>query len=202
VVLANPGSEAATATVTYHTYDGLTIAREHVVGARMRATVDVASEDPRLAMSHFWISVEASRPIVAERALYWARPSTAWQDGHVSGGTPEAAIEWGFADSLANGPTAADTFLLLANPSGQAASVRITATTSDGQSVSGDYTVAAGARTTVWANALFGDASERRFWIRVESSNGVPVLAERSTYRTVLGQRWAAGTTVFGTALR
>jgi hypothetical protein len=202
LLLANPGSQAATATVTYRTYDGLTIVREHVVGARTRATVDIASEDARLAMSHFWVSVDASQPIVAERALYWPRPSSLWQDGHVSGGAPAAATGWGFADALANGPTAAETFLLLANPSDQAATVHITATTTDGQSVSGDYMVPAGARTTVWANALFGDVSARRFWILVESTNGVPVLAERSMYWNALGQRWAAGTTVFGTPLR
>jgi hypothetical protein len=164
--------------------------------------VDIASEDARLAMSHFWLSVEAGLPIVAERALYWPRPSTAWQDGHVSGGTPATATAWGFADGLANGPAAAETFLLLANPSDQAASVRITATTSDGQSVSGDYAVPAGARTTVWANSLFGDATARRFWVHVESINSVPVLVERSMYWNALGQRWAAGTTVFGTPLR
>jgi hypothetical protein len=201
LVLANPGEVSSTVSVTYRTHTGVVVTRSHVVPAGARKTIDIVLEDQQLVNAHFWIDVRATEPVVAERPMYWAWKGQ-WREGHVSAGMERAATVWGFADGSAGGPGGGQTFLLLANPGEQDSEVEVTLTAENGATVVRNYTVGAGLRQTVWISGLIAEVDGRRFWARVASRNGVPILAERSMYWDAVGQVWAAGTTVAGTPLR
>ena len=78
LLLLNPGTTAASATVTYHLSDGTAAAKTYDVPAEGRRTVyfnDEAASDPALAAlarGPVWFSVTTSQPLVAERAMWWA----------------------------------------------------------------------------------------------------------------------------------
>src|SRR5690606_413626 len=81
LLLANPHETPTTVTVTYQLDSGEALSRDYVVPARQRATVWVDQEgrlaDPKLRAAAFGMSVLATQPIVAERAMYWGTPSVA-----------------------------------------------------------------------------------------------------------------------------
>ena len=103
-----------------------------------------------------------------------------------------------------NGGTAArQTFLLVANPSTQPASVRITLLFDDGPSTPMTFAVAAGARLTVPASVAFPASVGRGFGAVVESigASPPPIVAERAIYADFGGTVWAAGSDQLGTPL-
>ena len=84
LLLANPGQISVTATVYYLLPDGGVITRQHDVPAGTRRTVWVDDEDPALADTAVSMRLEASGPIVAERAMWWPGSGDTWTGGHAS----------------------------------------------------------------------------------------------------------------------
>ena len=84
LLLANPGQTSVTATVNYLLPDGRVITRPHDVPGGTRRTVWVDYEDPALADTAVSMHVEATGPIVAERAMWWPGSSDTWTGGHAS----------------------------------------------------------------------------------------------------------------------
>ena len=76
--LLNPGTTAATATVTYHLSDGSTATKAYDVPAEGRRTVYFNGEaalDPALAAlatGPVWFTVSSTQPILGERAMWWS----------------------------------------------------------------------------------------------------------------------------------
>ena len=73
-------------------------------------------EAPELADTAVSMQVEASGPIVAERAMWWPGTSETWIGGHASLGATNVAPRWGVAGLVAGGTANAEPWLLVANP--------------------------------------------------------------------------------------
>jgi hypothetical protein len=176
VLLANNNADAATASVTFLPENGVIVSREVNLAPRSRTTIS-AGDIPELASSSFSITVDASRPISAERAMYFGA-APLFKGGHDSPGVTLPATKWFFGE----GATGAffDTFVLLGNPSTRTASVKMTYQLAGGGTVVVNREVAPFGRTTL--NTAFEDPqlAATTFALAIESTE--PIIAERSMY--------------------
>jgi hypothetical protein len=205
VLLANPGSTAAEVRLTYLRPSGASIVRTRTLAPHSRTTVNVATEDPLLTNSPVSTIVTATNgvPVVAERAMWWPAGGAGWYEAHGAFGAAQATTRWGFADGENGGASASQTYLLVANPSAQAASVRITLLFAEGPSTPQLFPVAANARLTVPVAVAFPESAGRVFGAVVESTGAspAPIVAERAIYADHAGTVWAAGSDLLGTPL-
>ncbi len=210
LLLANTNASAVTATVTYQLDSGETVVRDYPLNPNQRMTVWVDQEgrtvDPRLKASAFGITVNASAPIVAERAMYWGTPSSGnpttptfpWVEGHATAGSPVRSARWGFAeggqDFLDASGLQYQTFLLFSNPNPAPIAVRATYMRTDGTGIQRSVCVPAGGRANLWS-VLYPELSNQRFAAFVESvataagtvcgtttAGGENFVAERAVY--------------------
>ena len=201
LLLANTNATQTTATVTYQLDSGQTVVRDYVLQPSQRFTVWVDQEgrnvDARLKAAAFGITVSATQPIVAERAMYWGPPSggdpstpSSWVEGHATAGSTTLAAKWAFADGR-DGEDASvrpySTFFLLSNPSAAPVTVKATFVTEDGGGITTTATIPARGRTNIWPTAAglpqtFGLLANRRFATFLESTGGEAFVAERAMY--------------------
>jgi hypothetical protein len=84
ILLANPGMQDATATLTFLRTDGTTIVKEFVVPATSRRNVAVTgpgSDVPELANESFGTVIHSTQPIVVERSMYTDANGVTWAAG-------------------------------------------------------------------------------------------------------------------------
>lgn len=164
---------------------------------------------PGLGATDVSAVVTATAPIVIERAMYLSQPGQLFAAGHTSAGVTAPALEW----MLAEGATGSffDLFVLIANPSTQAAQVLVTYLLPDGTTLEKPYTIAAQSRFTIYVNDEQFPGSTARplastpVATRVTSTNGVAIIVERAMWwphpawheahnsvgATVAAPRWA-----------
>jgi hypothetical protein len=70
LLVANPGTEDATSTVTFLRANGTTVQRSITVPRQSRTNIWVNVDVPELANESFGISIVSSAPVFAERAMY------------------------------------------------------------------------------------------------------------------------------------
>jgi hypothetical protein len=87
VLLANPGSTAATATLTFYRESGAPIAVTRSVPAGSRQTVSAASVG-LASGEQFGVVVQSTQPIAVERSIYWNYQGALWTSGTNETGTP------------------------------------------------------------------------------------------------------------------
>jgi hypothetical protein len=87
VLLANPGSAAATATLTFYRENGDPIVVTRTVPAGSRQTV-AAAEIGLGSGEKFGVVVQSSQPIAVERSIYWNYRGALWTSGTNETGTP------------------------------------------------------------------------------------------------------------------
>jgi hypothetical protein len=87
VLLANPGTSAATATLTFHREDGPAIVVTRNVPAGSRQTVSAESVG-LAAGEQFGVVVQSTQPIAVERSIYWNYQGALWTSGTNETGTP------------------------------------------------------------------------------------------------------------------
>ncbi len=162
---------------------------------------------PELASTDVSGVVTAPQPIVVERAMYLNRPGQPFAAGHGSAGVTTPATSWFLAEG-ATGPFF-ELFVLIANPTLQAAAVRVDYLLPGGGTLSKQYTVRPESRFTIWVDdeQLPAGSGQRPLAstavaMRVTSTNAVPIVVERSMWWPQ--PLWyeahnAAGTTVTGT---
>ena len=175
--------------------DGGVIVRQHEVPGRSRRTIWVDYEDPALADTAVSMHVEASGPIVAERAMWWPGSSDSWIGGHASLGATNAAARWGVAGLVAGGMAHAEPWVLVANPAETPTTVRMTLLFNDGRSpVIADYPVAARSRLTIAVGWWHPETADSSFGAIVEQL-GAPtgIVVESAVYQDSNGVVWAAG---------
>ncbi len=200
LLLANTNSSATTATVTYQLDTGEAVTRDYVLAPNQRLTVWVDQEgrtfDARLRSASFGMTVKATRPMVAERAMYWGTPSSGdpttptfpWREGHATAGSPTLAAAWAFAEGREGEDATArpyNTFFLLSNPSATPVTVTATFMTEDGGGLTTSVTIPARGRTNIWPTAslpAFAALANRRFATFIESTGGARFVAERAMY--------------------
>ncbi len=159
-LLLNPGASPADVTVTYLRAGRAPRTRTYQVpaGARLTVWVDMERWDDGDSLEAAEVSarIDATAPIIAERAMYLDRNGQLFTAGHDSVALPAPADRWLLAEG-ATGPYF-DLFILLANPSAQAADVRLRFLLGDGTVIEHRETVPAQSRGTVWVDALGRDA--------------------------------------------
>jgi hypothetical protein len=150
-LLQNPSAQTVTATIRYLRPGSLPpVVKTYSLLPLSRRTIPVNDEDPALASTDLSAVVDASAPIVVERAMYFSRPGRPFIAGHESAGVTEPSTTW----FLAEGATGVffDTFILVANPGTEAASLTVDYLLSDGRTLQKTYTVGAESRMTIWVD--------------------------------------------------
>lgn len=200
VLLQNPGSTDGTATLTFLLSDATQEVRTIVVPAQTRRTIWVNHEGGKLGAAEFATVVEASVPMVAERAIYRDAGGQLFAAGTDAIGATALADRWFFAEGTTTGDF--DTFILVANPADSA--VDVTATFA-GISVDGmpvnetrTYGVAAKSRLTIWADETAPALAAADFTTTITSS--APVVAERAMWWRAGRSEWIEGHVEFGAA--
>jgi hypothetical protein len=200
VLLSNPTSTIAHATLTYLLPDGTTIPQPVEVPANGRLTIDVETVDPRLANTPVSTIVTADIGIIVERSMYWPDVSIGWIEAHNSFGVTAPALRWAVADGRLGSARGYQTFLLLANPNPYPAQVVVRYLEDGREDRSADYVLPPTSRTTLRLNdtAHTGDGLvSAEVWVR----NYQPIIVEKALYWDSGGVTWAAGTGVIGTPL-
>ena len=182
LLLANPADEPATVTVGYLlAADGLIVVRHHVVPAHARYSILVNDESPQLVNQEFGISLTSTVPIVAERSMY-AVANGAFETASTAVGVTDVAPEWFFAEGFT--APGFDTYLLLSNPTGTAATVEVRYLPESGDAVVTTHHVAPYARVTIGTREDHGWEGTVSFGMHVRSTNETAVVAERATWWT------------------
>lgn len=194
LLVSNPGAGEARVRVSYLRSEGEPIVKTYDVGAEARLTVSVSTEDPRLAQTVASMLVESinGQPIVAERAMWWPRGQ--WYEAHLSAGATATGTRWGLAEVIVNDAT--ETYILIANTGTVPGTARVMTAAC---CAAVEVELPAQSRVTVRPAAI---PSIGRGIFSVIVDTDVPTVVERTTYTTVNGVMWAAGTSVLATRLR
>ncbi len=201
LLLANPNASPTVATVRYLLPGGQVVTRTHNLAAQSRTTISVNGVVPNTEVS---MDVSATLPIMVERAMYW--PGNNWSEAHASAGIAATGTTWGLAEGELGGARGFQTYVLIANPSAGAASVRLRFMVENGTSfVSPAFTVPANSRVTRSASEFMGAGqlvNGSRFGVLVESLNGAPLAVEHAIYWNGGGEFWGGGSNEAGVRIR
>jgi hypothetical protein len=201
VLLANPGSADATATVTFLPEGGLPVMKTKTVPAGRRLTLNIAQEDATLTGGAVATRVVSTQPILVERAQYWPFTFDRWYEAHNSFGSTKVSTKWGLAEGRSGGPEAYQTFILMANAdASQAAQVRVTFLRTDGTTVVKTVTVNPASRFTLPVSSV-AELTNQSFGALIEVTSGPGIFVERAMYSNANGVVFAAGTNALATRL-
>lgn len=180
-LVQNPGEAAATVDITYlRPIPQPPVTRRHTLKAGSRYTIWVNQEGSELASTDVSAVIDSSLPVIVERAMYLGGHARMFDAGHESAAIAEPSQRWFFAEG-ATGPYF-DLFLLLANPGAAEAKVRATYLLPDGTTVEKSYDVAPQSRRNVWVDLEGGRLADTAVSTVLESTNGVPFIAERAMW--------------------
>jgi len=206
--LQNPNEAGTTVTVRYLRSNGRSESREGIrIAPKSRLTIPV--HDPGLGIGRsdgpagdvsIEVKADPLAPVVAERPMYFSYGQGV-TGGHDALGAAAPGLDWYFAEGCSR--PGFDTYLCLANPGGKEARVDIEYDCGDGKAVAKrGIKVKPESRVTVAAHdpALGvgrSDGPHGDFSIRVQSANGVPLVAERPVY-FAYRPYWNGGSDVVG----
>jgi uncharacterized repeat protein (TIGR01451 family) len=181
VLIANPQTSAVDVTLTFLREDGVTVTSQVQVPAQSRQTV-AANGIAGLADRAFGIVVDASQPVVAERAMYFGSTATRpFAGGHGAVGVTAPSTTWFHAEAATG--TFFDSFILLANPQSVAANVTIRYLLPSGVAIDVPKVVPASGRLTVNIDSE-ADTRLRNANVSVAVTSDQPIVSERSMYWT------------------
>ena len=179
VLVGNPGEEAAR--VRFHLYvpggGGTTVEAE--VKPRSRYTLHV---DEHLPDAEVAVRVESDAPVVAERAMYFDYYGK--QGGSCALGAPESSSTWYLAEGYTGGEF--DTWVLVGNPGGEVARVRLTFLTQAGFAKEAYFDLPPGSRFTLHED---DHLAVDEISVVVEEVEGRGVVVERAMYFDYRGRR-------------
>jgi hypothetical protein len=178
-LLQNPQAAPVQATVRFLRPAGAPIVRVYDLAPTSRTTIYVNVVDAALAETDVSADVTATAPIVVERSMYANRPGQDFALGHAAAGSTATASRW----FLAEGATGSffDLYVLVANPGASDAAIEARFLKPDGSVVTRSYTVAAASRFSIYVDAIAG-LEDTPVATEIVSTNGVPVIVERSMY--------------------
>jgi hypothetical protein len=210
-LLQNPSASEVQIRVRYLRPDAPPLEKVYAVGARTRMNIWVDQEVFGSSSTRMLAETDVSAVletldgsgIIVERAMYYAPGGVTFRAGHESAGVIEPATHWYLAEG-ATGPFF-DLFLLIANPSDEAADVAVTYLLPDGSQVRHAHHVAALQRYTIWVDQAAPSLASTAVSMVVESTNDVPLVVERSMWWPGDSRFWteahnSPGATVTGTA--
>lgn len=191
VLLGNPGTETATATLTYMTASGVMEGPTVDLAPGTRMSVNVAETLP----NEWSVStlVESEKPIMAQRTLYWDAPDAgrARLSSTSSIGTIAPSMEWYLAEGStgANDQGNFETWILVENPGDYVTTADLYYQTPTGQVDGPSIELAPMSRMTV----NVAEMVPNEFSVSTLVSANNPVVCERSTYwNTSDTIRWSA----------
>ena len=143
----------------------------------------------------------------------WWPHGQAWFEAHNAAGATTTGTKWGVGDGeVGLLPEDTATFLLIANTSSFAGTVRVTLLFETGAAIAQDFALPANARFNVPVLSTEAPASPTymrvprgtRFSAVVESLGATPpqIVVERAMYWNANGQLWAAGSDLLATKLQ
>jgi hypothetical protein len=178
VLVQNPGSEPANVQLTYMTPTGAVTGPSLTLAAMTRQTVNVADSVPDT-----WdvsTKVTSSKPVIAERAIYWSTPSLPRQAATDSIGVTAAQASWCLAEGCtgSNDQGSFETWVLIQNPAAASATVHVAYMTPQGRVTGPTLTVEPNTRRTVnIAETVAGG------WdVSTKVTSNQPVIVERAMY--------------------
>lgn len=193
ICLQNPGNNGADVRITYMMENSQTQTQDLTVGAKSRVTVPVhAVLGPGIDNSA-QVSSTNGVPIVAERPMYFNYQGV-WTGGHCTTGAMDSATDWYFAEGTTRPEF--DQYICLQNPEANPADVKITYMMQGGQTFEQTLAVTPNSRTTVNVKQILGEGIDNS--AKVETTNGVKIVAERPMYFEYKGV-WTGGHDVVGT---
>ncbi len=206
ILLANANSSPAEVRATYLLSSGAPVVRTYSLAPNSRRTIDVSTQDRRLADAAMSVVVESTNgvPVIVERTMWWPGGNRQWTEGHNAFGTTVAGPRWLLAESELGGASAISSFVLVANTSAATANVRVTVLFEDAPEQSVTYNVGANQRFTVPLASAFPTAVGRRFSVLVESLNPATagaLVVERAMYWDTDEDVWGAGSNAVATRL-
>ena len=194
LAIANPTNQAALVLTRFQRADGFTIRDYRVVPATSRTTIDV-EHVAGLEAAEFSTLVEADVQVVADRTMTWDQ--TGYGSHAERGILTRTATKWYFAEGATFGNF--NLFYLIQNPNDQAAQVKVTYLLPSGAPLTKNYVVNAQSRFNIWVDnegstdpALASLAAAELSAV-IESTNGVPIIAERAMYLDQPGRPLGAG---------
>jgi Ca2+-binding RTX toxin-like protein len=202
VLLANPGTSDATATITFLPATGAAVTKVHTIQAGRRLTLNIATEDASLADAAVATRVTSTQPILVERAQYWPSTPDRWYEAHNSFGGTALGTKWGLAEGRVGGPELYQTYILLANADpAQAAQVSITFLRTNGTTVTKTFTINPSSRFNVHVNGEVPELTNESFGALIEVTSGPGIFVERALYSDLPGAAFATGTNSLATRL-
>jgi uncharacterized repeat protein (TIGR03803 family) len=209
VLIANPGSTAATVEVEYLRTSGGPLTKTYTVPAQSRMTIWVDDEElpagsgqKPLANGSVSTTVRSTNavPIIVERAMWWPGPAVAsnfWYEAHNSPGATGTATRWVLGGAEIGGPDEADTYVLIANTTSTPGRALVRILADDASAMDKTVELPAKSRTTVSLRptSIAARPINGRVGVVVESlgENPVPIVVERATYASPGGTFWGSG---------
>ena len=138
--------------------------------------------------------VDATGPVIVERAQYWPDPAPNWYEAHNSFGVTALATKWGLAEGRVGTSANYQTYILLANPGTVQAQAVITFLRDGKPSLQKVFNMAPTSRFNV---AISGPGSmvpelvNETFGALIVCNQ--PIAVERAMYNDANGAVWAAG---------
>ncbi len=182
-LLQNPNAVEARVTVEYLLGRGLApVTLTYTLPPQSRTTLDVSTQHPALRAAEVSarIVTDADTPILVERAMYLNAGGRLFGAGHASAGITTPAPTWSFAEG-ATGPYF-DTFILIANPSTDAITVRASFLLPSGATVQRTYDIAAKSRFNIWVDQAAPELADTAVSTVLESVDDQPFVAERAMW--------------------
>ncbi len=180
VLIQNPVEDENPVTLWFMRSDSYNYKGEFTLEPHSRFTLDV-STIPGFEEADFSIKVEAERPVVVERAMYWD-DGEGNSGGHDSPGVAEPSRCWYLAEGYTGGGF--DTFVLIENPNPQKVRARMDYILPKGGLVTGYHDLLPNSRITVHLDEVEG-LEDTDVSVRVDADK--PVVVERSMYFDYFG---------------
>ena len=181
-LVQNPGTRAAAITVDFlRPSPAGPVSQSYLVAPRSRLTIWV-NMVAGLGTTDVSADIRSTNgvPIVVERAMYLDHPGEPLGAGHAAAGVTQASATW----FLAEGATGDffDEYVLIANPSDQAAEIDATYMLPSGTTFARRYTVAPRSRFTILVDQEDPRLASTAVSARFTSVNAVPVVVERAMW--------------------
>lgn len=181
-LLQNPTTSPAEVKVQYLLSTGQRIERIHPVGPLSRTNIWVNKDAPELAAAEMSATITSLNnvPVVVERSMYRNNGNELFSAGHNSAAVDEPALRWFLAEGATGGTF--DEFVLIANPNGAAANLKVSYLRAGKTPIVKNYTAAAQSRLTIWVDQEAPELASAEVSVIVESLTPTPVVVERSMW--------------------
>ena len=194
VLVQNPGTQTATAQLTYMTSTGPVAGPSITLDPMSRKTVNVAETVP----NNWSVStrVTSDMPVIAERSMYWSAPGHARQAATDSIGVSSARVNWCLAEGSTgkNEQGSFETWVLVQNPGSFPAMAVLTYMTSSGPVPGPTVVLPPNSRTTVNVGETVKDVWD----VSTRVTANEPLVVERAMYWNAPGVPRQAATDSIG----